>query len=542
MWKLFSGRGFEQRVTSSVLVLLIALSTESGCKDDAVYIDVAVRTSSEQVRSLAVNVWLDGERISRLGGQVRTPWQDFVVKLPAAASAPSAKTVRVVVGGMGADGCQLALGEGTLKLSGQPRDRLEVEIVESETHRGCRLIVGKVGQGLGRVTISVDGQVASSCEFPDSASVAPCQTFYPVGTQLTINPEPAKDSVFLGWEGACETSEPCRLTVTGEPLTLSSAFSSRRVCSTSNWCWENPLPHGSPLLALWGSGPNDLWAVGPELVQHWNGRFWLLHNPGTMAASLFFGIWGTGPKSAWAVGTNGTLTRWDGTSWRQQTSGITEGFVKTWGSGDNDVWAVGPAGLIVHWDGRSFQKVASQSKEWLSDIWGSAADDVWAVGENGTVLRWNGKSWNPILSGTKESFQSVWGLDAQHIWLCGAEGSLVHWDGSKFTEVNYGQKVDSLSDVWGSSVDDIWVSGRGTVLHWDGKRWATGYSGVSGLQGALWGYSQNDVWLLGVGGDLQHWDGLNWTSTRHGNRRRLNDVWASAPDDVWAVGDAGTIV
>jgi hypothetical protein len=33
-------------------------------------------------------------------------------------------------------------------------------------------------------------------------------------------------------------------------------------CSSGKWCWENPLPQGNSLTAVWGSSANDVWAVG----------------------------------------------------------------------------------------------------------------------------------------------------------------------------------------------------------------------------------------------------------------------------------------
>lgn len=31
------------------------------------------------------------------------------------------------------------------------------------------------------------------------------------------------------------------------------------VCSKAGWCWENPLPHGRSLNAVWGADSNNVW-------------------------------------------------------------------------------------------------------------------------------------------------------------------------------------------------------------------------------------------------------------------------------------------
>jgi hypothetical protein len=35
-----------------------------------------------------------------------------------------------------------------------------------------------------------------------------------------------------------------------------------RICSADGWCWENPLPQGLNLEAVWGLDTNNVWAVG----------------------------------------------------------------------------------------------------------------------------------------------------------------------------------------------------------------------------------------------------------------------------------------
>lgn len=35
-----------------------------------------------------------------------------------------------------------------------------------------------------------------------------------------------------------------------------------RLCSPDKWCWENPRPQGNTLNGLWGTDPNNVWAVG----------------------------------------------------------------------------------------------------------------------------------------------------------------------------------------------------------------------------------------------------------------------------------------
>ena len=64
-------------------------------------------------------------------------------------------------------------------------------------------------------------------------------------------------------------------------------------------------------------------------------------------------MWGSGADDVWAVGVGGTVIHFDGDDWRSVAVTPTPvvPFVAVVGSGPNDVWAVGDFGIIVHYDG-----------------------------------------------------------------------------------------------------------------------------------------------------------------------------------------------
>ncbi|OJY23859.1 MAG: hypothetical protein BGO98_18150 [Myxococcales bacterium 68-20] len=111
----------------------------------------------------------------------------------------------------------------------------------------------------------------------------------------------------------------------------------------------------SRLEGIWGSGPNDIWAVGDNgTIRHLvNGasRWDIVPSPTTEA---LHGIWGSGPNDVWAVGDNGTILRFDGSSWKKSTAAFAIGkkprLAAIWGSGPNDVWIVGDA-VALHYTG-----------------------------------------------------------------------------------------------------------------------------------------------------------------------------------------------
>src|SRR4029079_8267397 len=47
------------------------------------------------------------------------------------------------------------------------------------------------------------------------------------------------------------------------------------VCSSDRWCWQNPLPQGNTLNAVWAASAKEVWAVGDyATVLRFDGARW----------------------------------------------------------------------------------------------------------------------------------------------------------------------------------------------------------------------------------------------------------------------------
>src|SRR5205823_6251419 len=119
---------------------------------------------------------------------------------------------------------------------------------------------------------------------------------------------------------------------------------------------------------------------------------WVSQTPGT--AQLLFSVWGSGPNDIFAVGVDesghpGILhSSNDGVVWDAPTSGGTPSVQGVWGNGPGDVFVVGEGGKILHStnDGASWDAQASGTIKYLSGVWGSGPNDVYAVGNGGTIF------------------------------------------------------------------------------------------------------------------------------------------------------------
>jgi hypothetical protein len=280
------------------------------------------------------------------------------------------------------------------------------------------------------------------------------------------------------------------------------------------------------LLAVWGSGPADVWAVGYE---------------GTLYSGASDQVGYGGAQHT------GAIVHWDGISWSSVPGGTPYSLDDVWGSGPGDVWAVGNNGTLLHWDSSAWSPRASGTTYPLEAVWGTDTNNVWAVGDGGTILRWNGSVWSAAASGTTDTLNGVWGSSPTDVWAVGhpglqvsptGGGTFVHWDGTRWTPVSSSVSMP-LYGVWGSGPNDIWAVGDGgTIAHWTNGAWSTVQSGTTELLLQVWGSGPDDVWIVGVAGTILHWDGNAWSAVQSATTSWLSGVWGSAAGDVWAVGDS----
>jgi hypothetical protein len=86
-------------------------------------------------------------------------------------------------------------------------------------------------------------------------------------------------------------------------------------------------------------------------------------------------IWGASPSDIFAVGDN-IIIHYNGTNWTTMVNNSNYNLKAVWGSSSSNVFAVGAQGLILHYDGSSWQSMNSQVVNNLFDVWGTSASDV----------------------------------------------------------------------------------------------------------------------------------------------------------------------
>ena len=158
------------------------------------------------------------------------------------------------------------------------------------------------------------------------------------------------------------------------------------------------------LLSIWGASSKDVWAVGgslgngfESLVVRYDGSAnkWRRVKPTASRTETYWWVHGTGPNDVWLVGEQGRITHWDGTAFREDTSGTTATLFGVMAFSATDVWAVGgtpesssgPNDVLLHFDGSSWKEEALPEKlgKAMFKVWGTSANDLYVVGEAGIV-------------------------------------------------------------------------------------------------------------------------------------------------------------
>ena len=179
--------------------------------------------------------------------------------------------------------------------------------------------------------------------------------------------------------------------------------------------------------AVWGSGPDDIYAVGENgrVERNSSGTTWSRERIGS--SNSLWGVWGSAAGDVYAVGDSGTIVHSDGSgTWTPQTSGTRKALAAVWGSSASDIFAVGNGGIILHSDGSGTWTVESSGITDNLDGVSGFGSDVWAVGANGTILHRSGGTWSPETSGVTSELWGVWGSAADGVFAVGDGGVILH--------------------------------------------------------------------------------------------------------------------
>jgi hypothetical protein len=103
-------------------------------------------------------------------------------------------------------------------------------------------------------------------------------------------------------------------------------------------------------------------------------------------------VWGSGANDVWAVGQHGAVLHFNGTAWSLEQLDA-DNLADIWGTAANDVYTCGDKGALFHYNGSSWRKLTSGTTENLRAVGTGPYDAIYACGDNGTIRQKSGSSW-----------------------------------------------------------------------------------------------------------------------------------------------------
>ena len=286
--------------------------------------------------------------------------------------------------------------------------------------------------------------------------------------------------------------------------------------SPASLAWTSIAPPdiGTGISCVAGTDPAHVWIGSSQGIYFNDGSTW-----SRQSAFSALSMAAADATHVWAGGENGSIYFFNGSSWVNQSPGLTTLPVRAISVYDTThAWAVagdnpGEGYCVMNRDAAGWHVSDSAAGgPGLLGVYALDANHVWAVGHNGRIRFFNGTSWATQASGTTEHLRSVAGLDAAHVWAVGATS----------------------------------LSGKGTVMFFNGTGWTTqaiikDESGNNHL--ALWSVAALDsrhVYAAGDLGTVGFYDGSTWTSQATGSGDHLASACAAGGKYVWIAGGAGS--
>jgi len=190
-------------------------------------------------------------------------------------------------------------------------------------------------------------------------------------------------------------------------------------------------PGRGSVYGIWGTAPDDLWAVGGSLPKdafawRFDGRSWRVAEgfPTELAESYsMFKVWSRAGDDVWMIGTGGVAVHYDGAGFKQEPSG-TDNLIFTVHADSETYAAVGGlgVGVILENDGSGWKDVTPKGTPHLMGVWLDGGGG-YAAGVDGTVLRREADGWKTVDTGIplKEAFHAVWVDPDGGVWATGGQ-------------------------------------------------------------------------------------------------------------------------
>lgn len=227
------------------------------------------------------------------------------------------------------------------------------------------------------------------------------------------------------------------------------------------------LGTGNDLLAVWGSGPGDVYIGGYNVLHHFDGTTWTDVKPEGQWA--FLDIWGASANDVYFGARPSSIWHYDGTGMEPTDLGTTSYVECVHGSSTDDVYA--GARALYHFDGTGWQMIPGSEDWYVQSVWANSRDDVWAL-RNSRIAHFDGAQWADSVAWLPLG-DRVFGYSSTEVYGVG-RGALHRFDGNEWTILR-----DLENDVPNLWLESLHVTSPGRV--WVGGGGGGGSSGGPGF-------------------------------------------------------------
>jgi hypothetical protein len=230
--------------------------------------------------------------------------------------------------------------------------------------------------------------------------------------------------------------------------------------------WTNLDKESTTRDVVWdiaGRNRYDIYAVGREMILHYDGSQWTWVNGGF--GNYLNAVWVDNTGDVWVAGDD--VHRLHGSTWAPAQIG--DGNMRVydmWGM-DETMYAVGSRGRAAICKNGVWRQVQTGTDNALVAVWGFDENHVYAVeGDSNEIVYYNGSTWQPMVINEPNVGRpaSIWCTGPNDLFVQDAEGPLVHYDGRTWQPL---QRVfpEGMTSITGAGHELLAVGYRGSVSY-----------------------------------------------------------------------------
>lgn len=212
-----------------------------------------------------------------------------------------------------------------------------------------------------------------------------------------------------------------------------------------------------------------IFAAGESAYRYEDGA-WTNLDKEPVTRNVVWDIAGRNRYDIYAVGPQ-MILHYDGSQWTWVNSGFGDYLNAVWVDNAGDVWVAGDVVHRLHGSTWAPAQIGNGHMR-VYDMWGMG-ETMYAVGSEGQAAIGKNGVWRQVQTGTYNPLLAVWGFDENHVYAAEDINEILYYNGTRWqpmviNDPNVGRPVS----IWGTGPNDLFVQdARGPLVHYDGRGW-----------------------------------------------------------------------